>query len=62
MKASIVFTDLQVILFLHACGYDKEYAKKTIYQSYTLKAKKCFSFFSARDPAYPSIKNNLNVM
>lgn len=54
--------DLQIIMFLHACNYDKEYAKKTLYQCYTLQAKKCYPFFSTRDPAHSSIQKLMDVI
>lgn len=55
-------TDLQIIMFLHACDYDKEYTKKVIHHCYTLRAKKCSCFFSARDPAHPFNQKQLDVV
>jgi len=49
-------------MFLHACNYDKEYAKKVISQCYNLRAKKCTPFFSARDPAHPFNQKQLDVV
>lgn len=54
--------DLQIIMFLHACNYDKEYAKQVIRQCYNLRAKKCTPFFSARDPAHPFNQKQLDVV
>ncbi|XP_025204929.1 alpha-tocopherol transfer protein-like [Melanaphis sacchari] len=54
--------DIQIIMFLHACDYDKEYAKKVISQCYNLRAKKCAPFFTARDPAHPFNQRQLDVV
>ncbi|XP_025419199.1 alpha-tocopherol transfer protein-like isoform X2 [Sipha flava] len=39
-----------------------EYAKKVICQCYTLRAKKCLPYFSARDPAHPFNQRQLDVV
>lgn len=49
-------------MFLHACDYNKEYAKKVIHQCYILRAKKCTPYFSARDPAHPFTQKQMDVM
>lgn len=49
-------------MFLNACDYDKEYAKKVIHQCYILKAKKCSCFFSGRDPVHSYIQKQFDMV
>ncbi|XP_050430365.1 retinol-binding protein pinta-like [Adelges cooleyi] len=55
-------TDIQIIMFLHACNYDRENAKKVISQYFTLRAKKCAIYFRGRDPTHPFNQKQFDVV
>ncbi|XP_050532488.1 uncharacterized protein LOC126900654 isoform X2 [Daktulosphaira vitifoliae] len=54
--------DIQIIIFLHACNYNKEYTKKIIREYFTLRATKCAITFRGRDPFYKHNLKQLDVI
>lgn len=56
-----LFLELQAILFLHACNYNEDAAKKTIDTFFTVKTMDP-GLFKMRNPRNSPINNSLDVM